>query len=152
MIAVALVPIARDTGVSAATAVWLVADMFDPRKVYFFGLIMAAVCGLIPTLFPSFLGALIARLGIGIGTSVAYPAVMVLIRDDAERHGRDTPKGLLAAVSFSSLATATVGPVLGGVLVDTFVGRRFSWSTSRSRSSRWRWVWRGCRPITPARR
>lgn len=137
MIAVALVPIARDTGVSAATAVWLVAglylvsaifmptagkcaDMFGPRKIYFFGLIMAAVCGLIPTLFPSFLGALIARLGIGIGTSAAYPAVMVLIRDDAERHGRDTPKGLLAAVSFSSLATATVGPVLGGVLVDTF--------------------------------
>lgn len=72
MIAVALVPIARDTGVSAATAVWLVAglylvsaifmptagkcaDMFGPRKIYFFGLIMAAVCGLIPRSFPVFL-------------------------------------------------------------------------------------------------
>lgn len=137
MISVALVPISMQTGVSAATAVWLVAglylvsavfmptfgtfaDIFGPRKVYVFGLIVTAVCGVIPTLFPTFAGALIARLGIGVGTSAAYPAVMVLIRDDATRHGRETPKGLLSAVSFSSLATATVGPVLGGVLVDAF--------------------------------
>ncbi|WNM26466.1 MFS transporter [Demequina capsici] len=140
MIAVALVPIADATGVSAATALWLVAglylvssvgqptwgrlaDLFGPRRVYLLGLTSAAIGGLIPLFMPTFQGVLIARMLIGLGTSAQYPAAMTLISDQQARLRREPPHSLLAGLSLASLVSISVGPVLGGLLVHYFSWR-----------------------------
>lgn len=134
MIAVALVPIAEATGTSASLTIWLVAglyivssiaqpamgriaDLFGPKRVYLVGLLLVMVGGLIPAVWETFVGALLARIVIGLGTSSAYPAAITLISDQARRLNRPTPQALLAGLSISSLATTAVGPVLGGLLV-----------------------------------
>ena len=92
MIAVALVPIAEATGTSASLTIWLVAglyivssiaqpamgriaDLFGPKRVYLVGLLLVMVGGLIPAVWETFVGALLARIVIGLGTSSAYPVV-----------------------------------------------------------------------------
>lgn len=137
MIAVALVPISQATGTPASLAIWLVAglyvvsavaqpamgriaDLFGPKKVYAAGLVLVMVGGLVPAVWESFAGALLARVIIGLGTSTAYPAAMALISDQARRLGRSTPRGILTGLSVSSLATTAVGPVAGGLLVHHF--------------------------------
>lgn len=134
MIAVALVPIAQATGVSASLAIWLVAglyivsavaqpamgrvaDISGPKKVYVTGLLLVMVGGLVPAVWASFPGALLSRIIIGLGTSAAYPSAMTLISDQARRLGRPTPRPLLTGLSVSSLVTTAVGPVIGGLLV-----------------------------------
>ncbi|CAL9333241.1 Putative multidrug resistance protein MdtD [Nocardiopsis dassonvillei] len=135
MIAVALVPIAEATGTSASEVVLLVAsiylasavaqpvlgrlvDLYGPRRVYVLGMAVTAVAGLVPLAFPTFAGALVSRVVIGIGTSGVYPAVMTSIRNRSAASGREAPRALFAAVSVSGLVSASVGPVLGGVLVE----------------------------------
>ncbi|WP_062463935.1 MFS transporter [Demequina soli] len=137
MIAVALVPIARATGVDAATALWLVAglylastigqptwgrlgDLFGPRRTYLIGLALAGLGGIVPTLAPTFGGVLAARVLIGLGTSAAYPSVMTMISEQQTRLRREPPHALLAGLSQASLVSLSVGPVLGGVLVHWF--------------------------------
>ncbi|WP_084127403.1 MFS transporter [Demequina sp. NBRC 110054] len=140
MIAVALVPIAEATGVSTATALWLVAglylvssvgqptwgrlaDLFGPRRVYLLGLAFAALGGLIPAFVPTFGGVLAARMLIGLGTSAQYPAAMALISDQEARLKREPPHSLLATLTLASLVSISVGPVLGGLLVHFFSWR-----------------------------
>ncbi|MFZ4894981.1 MFS transporter [Plantibacter sp. Mn2098] len=137
MISVALTPIAHAVGVSAATVIWLVAglylvsavsqpamgklaDAFGPRRIYLAGLAIVAVAGVVPLLFPTFAGVLAARLLLGLGTSAAYPSAMTLISDQSKRLDRDPPQILLSGLSISSLVTASIGPVLGGVLIESF--------------------------------
>jgi MFS family permease len=137
MIAVALVPIGEATGVTTAMTVWLVAalylasavaqpmmgwlsDRWGPRRVLISGLLVAAAGGLVPLIAPTFAGALAARIVIGIGTSAPYPAAMTLISDRSARVGRPAPRLLLSALSISSLVTAAIGPVLGGILIQSF--------------------------------
>ncbi|GAA2181092.1 MFS transporter [Brooklawnia cerclae] len=137
MISVALVPISQATGAPASVVIWLVAglylvsaifqptmgklaDLFGPRKVYITGLAIAGLGGLIPLISPTFTGALVSRLAIGIGTSSAYPSAMTLIKDQSLRLGVETPQILLSGLSISSLVTAAIGPVLGGVLIEHF--------------------------------
>lgn len=134
MIAVALVPISQATGTSASLAIWLVAglyvvsavaqpamgrvaDIFGPKKVYVAGLLIVMVGGLVPAVWASFPGALLARLIIGLGASAAYPSAMTLISDQARRLGRPTPRPLLTGLSVFGLVTTAVGPVIGGLLV-----------------------------------
>jgi MFS family permease len=137
MISVALVPIATDLGISSAVVIWLVAglylasaiaqptmgklaDRFGPRRVYLVGLVIVIVAGILPTLFPTFAGVLVARVLIGIGTSAAYPSAMALIRDQSIRLGVHTPPALLSGISIAGLTTAAVGPPLGGALITLF--------------------------------
>jgi MFS family permease len=137
MISVALVPIAAAVHVSAATSIWLVAvlylvsavsqptmgklaDHFGPRVIYLVGLVLVAAAGVVPLLFPTFAGALVARILIGVGTSSAYPSAMTLISDQSARLGAKPPQLLLSGLSMSSLVTAAAGPVLGGVLIVAF--------------------------------
>lgn len=137
MISVALVPISRDLGVPTSRAVWLVAglylasavaqpvmgkfaDVLGPRRVYVCGLVLVALAGVLPELWPGFGGVLAARVLIGLGTSAAYPSALTLIRDQSARAGRPTPPGLLSGLSIASLTTSAVGPVLGGVLIAAF--------------------------------
>lgn len=135
MIAVALLPIQRAVGVSAATVLWLVAglyvvsavclpamgklsDAFGPRRVQLAGLLVVAAAGVVPLACPTFPGVLAARLLIGLGTSCAYPSSMTLIADQSRRLDRQPPQVLLSALSLSSMVMMVVGPVLGGVLVQ----------------------------------
>ncbi|MFE3456635.1 MFS transporter [Nocardiopsis aegyptia] len=137
MIAVALVPIARATGTSPSDVILLVAglylagavaqpamgglvDRYGPRRLYVAGMALTGLAGLVPLAFPTFAGALVSRVAIGIGTSAAYPAVMAAIRNRSARSGQEAPRGLFAGVSVSGLVSAAVGPVLGGVLVEGF--------------------------------
>lgn len=133
-IAVALDPIARATGVTAATCIWLVAvlyitsavcqplggklaDQFGPRRVFMFGAFVTIIAGIIPTFAATFRAALIARILIGIGTSCAYPAAMAFIADQSVRLDRPAPQTLLSAVAIAALVVAVVGPTIGGVLI-----------------------------------
>jgi MFS family permease len=137
MISVALVPIARDLDIASSVVIWLVAglylasaiaqptmgklgDIVGPRRIYLGGLVVVLVGGLLPFLVAGFPGVLTARILIGIGTSAAYPSSMSLIRDQSTRLDVQTPPALLSGLSIASQATAAVGPVLGGVLVETF--------------------------------
>jgi MFS family permease len=137
MIAVALVPIATALDVPSSTVVWLVAglylassiaqptmgklaDHFGPKVIYLSGLALVAVAGVVPLLFPTFGGALVARVLIGIGTSAAYPAAMTFIRDQSSRLGVPAPQRLISSVSIASLVTTAIGPVLGGLLIGAF--------------------------------
>ncbi|MTD15683.1 MFS transporter [Nakamurella sp. YIM 132087] len=137
MIAVALVPIGRDLGLPTATVIWLVtglylasavaqpvlgnlADLLGPRRIFFLGTALVAVSGVLPELVPGFTGALLARIGIGIGTSAAYPAALTMIRDQALRLGRPAPQTLVSGLSIAALSSTAVGPVLGGVLIAAF--------------------------------
>ena len=137
MISVALVPIADALHITSATVIWLVvslylasavsqpvmgslADLVGPRKVYVAGMVVVLVASAIPLLWHTFPAVLAARVLLGVGTSAAYPAGMTLIRHRTQRLGIATPPALLAGLSLASLATAAVGPVLGGVLIAAF--------------------------------
>ncbi|WP_391858746.1 MFS transporter [Streptomyces rhizosphaerihabitans] len=134
MIAVALVPIGRALGASAAETAWLVSglylatavgqpvigrlvDLYGPRRLYLAGTAMVGVAGLLGALSPN-LGALVAaRVLLGFGTSAAYPAAMHLTRSEAERTGQGSPAGVLTALAVSAQTVAVVGPTLGGLLI-----------------------------------
>ncbi|MFI6763628.1 MFS transporter [Micromonospora sp. NPDC050417] len=135
MIAVALVPIARDFGIASSTVIWLVsglylassvaqptmgklADLLGPKRIYLVGLVLVLVGGLLPVLDRTFAGVVAARVLIGVGTSAAYPSALTLIRDRAARLDVPTPPALLSAISIASLTIGAVGPVLGGVLIE----------------------------------
>lgn len=137
MIAVALVPIATALEITAARAIWLVAslylaaaisqpvmgtlaDLFGPKRIYLAGLAVTGIAGFVPLVLPTFDGAMVARVLIGMGTSTAYPAAMTLIRDRSATLARETPPALLTALSAASLVTTAIGPVLGGILVLVF--------------------------------
>ena len=137
MISVALVPISRDLGVPSSTVVWLVAglyltsaiaqptlgrvgDVLGPRRVYAAGLVVVAVAGVLPTLLGGFGPVVAARVLLGVGTSAAYPSVMAMIRERSRRAGVETPPVVLSGISISTLTTASIGPVLGGALIQLF--------------------------------
>jgi MFS family permease len=141
IIAVALVPIGHTFGVGASATTWLVsalylataigqpamgrlADLIGPRRVYLFGAVSVAVGGLLGYLGWS-LGSLIAaRIVIGLGTSAAYPAAMVMVRRQARRLHTETPGGVLGALAIAGQATMAVGPPLGGLLIAVGGWRR----------------------------
>jgi MFS family permease len=134
MIAVALVPIGAAFGATPARTAWLVTglylatalgqpvigrlvDMFGPRRLYLLGTGTVGVAGLMGAVSPS-LGVLIAaRVLLGFGTSAAYPASMQLIRRESERTGKDSPAGILTALSVANQTVSVIGPALGGFLI-----------------------------------
>jgi MFS family permease len=137
MISVALVPISAALGIGSAAVIWLVvglyittaisqpimgvlADHIGPRTTYLAGLIIVICSSVIPLVSPTFRAVLVSRIILGVGAAAAYPAAMTLIRHQTKRLGVATPPALLAALSITSLTTAAIGPVLGGVLILTF--------------------------------
>ena len=134
IIAVSLVPIGRAYGALPSETAWLVSalylataigqpgtgrlvDTYGPRRLYLLGTALVGLAGLLGTLAPT-LGVLIAaRVLLGFGTCAGYPAAMFLIRSEARRTGRDSPAGILTALSVATQTVAVVGPTLGGVLI-----------------------------------
>ncbi|WP_260475644.1 MFS transporter [Streptomyces sp. WAC 06725] len=136
MIATALVAIARDFRVGAADTAWLIsamylasavaqpsmgrlADRLGPRRVFVAGLVTVLGAGLLGALAPTFTLLIVSRVVLGVGTSAAYPAAMAMLRTEAERVGRGTPRAVLGRLSLAALGSAAVGPALGGLLAAT---------------------------------
>ncbi|TQN40875.1 MFS transporter [Blastococcus colisei] len=136
VIATALSPIGGDLGVGPAATAWLVAvmylasaigqpvagrlaDQFGPRRVFLVGGVLVAVAGVLGALAPAFGWLVASRAVVGLGTGAAFPAAIAMLREQADRLGVPTPPRTLALLSTVSLVTLTVGPPLGGLLVDT---------------------------------
>ncbi|MEZ0069430.1 MFS family permease [Streptacidiphilus sp. MAP12-20] len=136
MIATALVAIGDAFGVGAAQTAWLVAilylasavgqptmgrlaDLIGPRKVFLTGLSIVIAAGVVGALAPAFGWLIASRVLLGIGTSAAYPAAMAMLRAETRRTGVEAPRTVLGRLSLASLASAAVGPVLGGALAAT---------------------------------
>ncbi len=127
-------PIGDAFRANAAEAAWLIAalylatsvgqplmgrlaDIHGAVPVFYAGLILTALSGM----GGSFAGSLDVLIGwrvvLGLGTSAAYPAAMILLRrfaaDDRGRlHG-----SALSAVTIAGQVSIVIGPTLGGLLV-----------------------------------
>lgn len=137
MIATALVPIATEFHAGVAQTGWLIAalylccavaqptlgrlaDLLGARRVYVASLVMVMIAGLAGRVAPS-LGWLVGvRVLLGVGTSGAYPSAMRLFRERADATGSPPPRTAMGLLSLMGVATAAVGPVLGGVLTGMF--------------------------------
>lgn len=108
MISTALVPIAVDFHASVAQTGWLIAglylasaiaqptmgrlaDLYGPRRIYLFSLVLVAIAGLLGDFVPSLGGLVFVRVLLGIGTSGAYPSAMRIFRVQADRLGCAPP-------------------------------------------------------------
>ena len=148
MIAIALVPVQREFEVGVATVSWLVSafylsaavgqplvgrlvDLLGGRRLFVAGLVTAGTVSLLAPLAPGFWWLVGMRVLLALGTSVGFPAALVLIReaaDDAsaasprssQRAGPATPPppaAPLAVLNIAAATSAACGPVLGGFLV-----------------------------------
>lgn len=134
IIATALVPIGDAFHANAAETAWLIAalylatsvgqplmgrlaDIYGAIPIFYAGVVLTMLAGIGGSLAPS-LSALIAwRVVLGLGTSAAYPAAMILLRRfAADESGRLRP-GALSAVTIAGQVSIVVGPTLGGLLV-----------------------------------
>ncbi|MET0935130.1 MAG: MFS transporter [Luteibacter sp.] len=137
MIATALVPIASDFHATVSQTGWLiaglyltsavaqptlgrVADLFGARRVYLVSLVLVMIAGVAGRIAPSLNCLIAVRVLLGIGTSGAYPSAMRLFRERADRTGSAPPRAAMGVLSLTGIATAAVGPLLGGVLTGTF--------------------------------
>jgi MFS family permease len=144
MIAVALVGIQQEfhagpevvwlvSGLYLATAVGQptmgrLADQLGARRVFSAGLLFIMLAAVLAPFAPSLGWLLAARVGLGLGTSAAYPAGMSLIRDWAEQQQAGAqPTGGLGAISMASQVAVALGPPLGGVLVEFAGWRSIFW-------------------------
>ncbi len=135
IIATALVPIATELHVPVGSTAVLVsslylasaiaqptagklAEVLGPRRVFLSGIVLVLLGGLVGGLGQNLATLTAARVLVGIGTSAAFPCAMVLIRRRAEESGLDAPPGgVLGGIAIAGMATAAVGPPIGGLLV-----------------------------------
>ncbi|MFI6656452.1 MFS transporter [Streptomyces sp. NPDC050523] len=151
IVATALVPIAGELHVPVgATAVLVsslylasaiaqptagkLAEVLGPRRVFLSGILLVLLGGLIGGLGQNLAMLTAARVLIGVGTSAGFPCAMVLIRRRAARAGLDAPPGgVLGGLAMAGMATAAIGPPIGGLLVG---------------AAGWRWAFLVNLPVT----
>jgi MFS family permease len=140
IIATALVPIGDAFHATAAETAWLIAalylatsvgqplmgrlaDIYGALPIFYAGAALTMLAGVGGSLAPS-LSVLVGwRVVLGLGTSAAYPAAMILLRRfAADEDGRLQP-GALSAVTIAGQVSIVVGPTIGGLLV-LFAGWR----------------------------
>ncbi|MFJ2876243.1 MULTISPECIES: MFS transporter [unclassified Streptomyces] len=135
IIATALVPIAAELRVPVGSTAVLVsslylasavaqptagklAEVLGPRRIFLSGIVLVLLGGLVGGLGRDLAALTVARVLIGVGTSAAFPCAMVMIRRRAEEAGMDAPPGgVLGGLAMAGMATAAVGPPIGGLLV-----------------------------------
>ncbi|MBK6012949.1 MFS transporter [Streptomyces sp. MBT53] len=135
IIATALVPIATELHVSVGSTAVLVsslylasaiaqptagklAEVLGARRIFLAGIVLVLLGGVVGGLGQNLAMLTVARVLVGIGTSAAFPCAMVLIRRRAEDAGLDGPPGgVLGGIAIAGMATAAVGPPIGGLLV-----------------------------------
>ena len=151
IIATAMVPIAADLNVSVGSTAVLVsslylasavaqptagklAEVLGPRRIFLSGIVLVLLGGLVGGLGQNLAMLTVARVLIGVGTSAAFPCAMVMIRRRAEDVGLDSPPGsVLGGLAIAGMATAAIGPPIGGLLVG---------------AAGWRWAFLINIPIT----
>ncbi|MFF1837765.1 MFS transporter [Streptomyces sp. NPDC058231] len=151
IIATAMVPIAAELNVSiGATAVLVsslylasavsqptagkLAEVLGPRRVFLSGIVLVLLGGLVGGFGQNLATLTAARVLIGIGTSAAFPCAMVMIRRRAQDSGLDAPPGgVLGGLAIAGMATAAIGPPIGGLLVG---------------AAGWRWAFYINLPVT----
>ncbi len=135
LIATALVPIALSLHVPVGSTSVLVsalylasaiaqptagklAEVIGPRRVFLGGILLVLLGGIVGGLAHSLPLLIAARVLIGAGTSSAFPSAMVLVRRRATDAGLAAPPGaVLGGLAIAGMATAAIGPPIGGVLV-----------------------------------
>jgi DHA2 family methylenomycin A resistance protein-like MFS transporter len=138
----ALTDIAADLGVPLSGLVWVVdgytltfaalllaggalADRHGPKRVYQAGLAVFVLGSVLCALAPGGWGGVAARLLLGPGGGLFLPCSLSLItnaEDDARRREK-----MFATWAAIVSAAATIGPLAGGVLVETFGWRSIFW-------------------------
>ncbi|GAB6902004.1 MFS transporter [Kineosporia succinea] len=164
VIAVALIPIAEHYGTSA-TIPWLVsglyiaaavgsptggrlADLFGPRRVYLYGLVIIVLASVLGPFAPS-AGWLVAdRVLLGLGTSLQFPAAMAVIRGQADRTGASV-SGAIGVVALCGQTSAALSPTLGGLVVVLAGWPGIFWINVPIVLNSAFWVWRRV-PADPA--
>lgn len=134
IIATALVPIGDAFHANAAQTAWLIAalylatsvgqplmgrlaDIYGAVPIFYAGAVLTTIAGIGGALSPA-LDALIGwRIVLGLGTSAAYPAAMILLRRFAADDGGRLRPGALSAVTIAGQVSIVVGPTIGGLLV-----------------------------------
>ncbi|WP_328864209.1 MFS transporter [Streptomyces sp. NBC_00304] len=151
IIATALVPIAADLNVAVGSTAVLVsslylasavaqptagklAEVLGARRVFLAGIVLVLVGGVTGGLGQNIAMLTVARVLIGLGTSAAFPCAMVMIRRRAGEAGLDRPPGaVLGGLAIAGMATAAVGPPIGGLIVG---------------AAGWRWAFLANVPVT----
>ncbi|MGK2931868.1 MAG: MFS transporter [Solirubrobacterales bacterium] len=136
LIATALSPIGGEFGVGTAGVAWLVsvmylasavvqpvagrlADEFGGRRLFVAGSALVAVAGVVGALGTSLALLMASRVTMGLGTALIYPAAVSVVREQTELSGLPNPARPLRALNVAALVAFMVGPLLGGVVVDT---------------------------------
>ena len=134
IVSVALVPIGVAFGAPASQTAWLISalylatavgqpvvgrliDLYGPRRLFLPATALVGLAGVVGTLAPNLGVLIVARVILGFGTCAGYPAAMRLIRDEAERTGKDSPATILTVLAIATQTVAVVGPPLGGLLI-----------------------------------
>lgn len=134
IVSVALVPIGVAFGAPPAATAWLISalylatavgqpvvgrliDIYGPRRLFLPATGLVGLAGVIGAAAPNLAVLIVARVILGFGTCAGYPAAMRLIRDEAERTGRDSPAGVLTILAISTQTISVIGPPLGGLLI-----------------------------------
>ncbi|MFD3309328.1 MFS transporter [Streptomyces sp. NPDC058694] len=151
IIATAMVPLAADLNVSVGSTAVLVsslylasavaqptagklAEVLGPRRIFLSGIVLVLLGGLVGGLGQNLATLTVARVLIGVGTSAAFPCAMVMIRRRAQDAGLTAPPGsVLGGLAIAGMATAAVGPPIGGLIVG---------------AAGWRWAFLVNIPVT----
>jgi MFS family permease len=134
IVSVALVPIGVAFGAPPAQTAWLISalylatavgqpvvgrliDAYGPRRLFLPATALVGLAGVLGAVAPNLAVLIVARVILGFGTCAGYPAAMRLIRDEAERTGRDSPNGVLTILAICTQTISVIGPPLGGLLI-----------------------------------
>lgn len=109
-----------------------VSDIIGRRKVYLVGLVVFALASLTSGLSPNATLLVISRAVQGLGAAAMFATTVALINASYQHRDRGTAYGVWGAVSGAAAAT---GPIVGGLLTDSFS---------------WRWIFFVNLPISAA--
>ncbi|NTV90095.1 MAG: MFS transporter [Clostridiales bacterium] len=104
-----------------------ISDIYGRKKMYFIGMLLAAVttvlCAVAPT-FPLFIIARVAQ-GISVGMTLGIGPAMLSAAFPPESRGK-----VLGIVTASVYIGSSVGPLIGGVLVQNFGWKSVLWTVA----------------------
>lgn len=143
MIAVALNSLHNSFNVGLVTTSWAVSifyigacvaqplmgrlgDRFGAKRIYITGMWLVTVISVI-TPFATTFGAIIAaRVVLALGTSVAFPSAVILIKLACAQSDQ-IPTRALGAITVTNSVSAAAGPVIGGILVNYWGWESIFW-------------------------
>ncbi len=94
-------------------------DLYGPRRIYSFSLILIAIAGFLGAIVPNLAGLVFVRVLLG----SEHPRLSVRhahLRVQADRLGCEPPRTAMGVLSMCALSMSAVGPFVGGVLTSVF--------------------------------